>query len=244
MLEVKNVTVDFSGLRAVDDVSFALEKGEIVGLIGPNGSGKTTIFNVISGFTPLSFGSVYFAGHCIDRLDPAERNRRGIGRTFQLVKPFGNLSVLNNVIVGALTRGQTLREAKQTAYHTIDRLGMGRFADVAAHSLPLALKKRLEVARALATNPKLMLLDEIMGGLNPTEVNETIGLICELNREGMTFLLIEHNMNAIMRVAQRVMVLNQGVLLTEGSPAYVTQDERVISVYLGEPIEALGSIRP
>jgi branched-chain amino acid transport system ATP-binding protein len=244
MLEVKNVTVDFSGLRAVDDVSFAVERGEIMGVIGPNGSGKTTMFNVISGFTPSSTGSVYFDGHCIDRIGPAERNRRGIGRTFQIVKPFGNLSVLDNVIVGALTRGQTLREAQQTARHTIERLEMGRFADVAAHSLPLALRKRLEVARALATGPQLMLLDEIMGGLNPTEVNETIGLIGELNREGMTFLLIEHNMNAIMRVAQRVMVLNQGALLTEGSPAYVTRDERVISVYLGEPIESLGSIRP
>lgn len=244
MLEVRNITVDFSGLRAVDDVSFTVEKGEIMGVIGPNGSGKTTMFNVISGFITPTAGSVYFAGHCIDRLGPAERNRRGIGRTFQIVKPFGNLSVLDNVIVGALTRGQTLREARQTAHHTIERLGMGRFADVAAHSLPLALRKRLEVARALATGPQLMLLDEIMGGLNPTEVNETIGLIVELNRDGLTFLLIEHNMNAIMRVAQRVMVLNQGALLTEGSPADVTRDERVISVYLGEPIESLGSIRP
>lgn len=244
MLEVRNVTVDFSGLRAVDDVTFTMKRGEIMGVIGPNGSGKTTLFNVISGFIRPSYGSVSFFGQCLDRLGSAERNRRGIGRTFQIVKPFGNLSVLDNVIVGALTRGQTLHEARKTARQTLERLEMGRFADIAAHSLPLALRKRLEVARALATGPKLMLLDEIMGGLNPTEVNNTIGLICELNEEGMTFLLIEHNMNAIMRVAQRVMVLNQGALLAEGSPACVTQDERVISVYLGEPLESLGSIRP
>lgn len=243
MLEVRNVTVDFSGLRAVDDVTFTLLSGEIVGVIGPNGSGKTTLFNVISGFIRPASGSVSFLDQCLNRLGPAERNRRGIGRTFQIVKPFGNLSVLDNVIVGALTRGQTLHEARETARYTLNRLEMERFADTAAHSLPLALRKRLEVARALATNPKLMLLDEIMGGLNPTEVNNTIELISELNGEGMTFLLIEHNMNAIMRVAQRVLVLNQGALLAEGPPAYVTQDARVISVYLGEPLESLGSIR-
>ncbi len=244
MLEVQNVTVDFSGLRAVDDVTFTMEKGEIMGVIGPNGSGKTTLFNVISGFIRPSSGSVFFFGQSLDRLGPAERNRLGVGRTFQIVKPFGNLSVLDNVIVGALTRGQAIDEARSTARQIIERLEMGRFAATAAHSLPLALRKRLEVARALATGPKLMLLDEIMGGLNPTEVNNTIELIHELNKEGMTFLLIEHNMNAIMRVAQRVMVLNQGALLTQGSPACVTQDERVISVYLGEPLESLGSIRP
>jgi len=244
MLEVRNATVDFSGLRAVDDVTLTLERGEIMGVIGPNGSGKTTLFNVISGFTRPSSGSVSFCGQCLDRLGPAERNRHGIGRTFQIVKPFGNLSVLDNVIVGALTRGQTLSEARKTARHTLERLEMEGFAATTAHSLPLALRKRLEVARALATAPKLMLLDEIMGGLNPTEVNNTIDLICALHGEGMTFLLIEHNMNAIMRVAQRVIVLNQGALLAEGPPAQVTQDERVISVYLGEPLEYLGSIRP
>lgn len=238
MLEVRKVTVDFAGLRAVDNVSFTLKKGELVGVIGPNGSGKTTLFNVISGFVRPASGSVTFDGARFDRLGPAERSHLGVGRTFQIVKPFGGLSVLDNVIVGALTRGHTLPDARHKAQIALERLKMGRFADTVARSLPLALKKRLEVARALATSPKLMLLDEIMGGLNPSEVNETIELIRELHGEGMTLLLIEHNMNAVMRIAQRVLVLNQGAVLTEGPPAKVTCDERVISVYLGEPFES------
>jgi branched-chain amino acid transport system ATP-binding protein len=243
MLEVRDVTVDFSGLRAVDRVSFTVNRGDLVGVIGPNGSGKTTLFNVISGFVSPSWGTVIFDGDSLDRLNPAERSLRGIGRTFQIVKPFGGLTVLDNVIVGALTRGRTLPEARRAARETLERLKMGRFADTVARSLPLALKKRLEVARSLVTGPKLMLLDEIMGGLNPTEVNDTINLVGELNAEGVTLLLIEHNMNAVMRVARRVLVLNQGSLLMEGTPETVTRDERVISVYLGEPLESLGSCR-
>ena len=238
MLEVRNVTVDFVGLRAVDHASFSVEKGQIVGLIGPNGAGKTTLFNVVSGLIRPTSGSVVFESQDLSHLGPADRNRMGIGRTFQVVKPFGGLTVVDNVVVGALTRGQGLVEARQTARTTLQRLRLDRFADTIAHSLPLALRKRLEVARALATGPKLMLLDEMMGGLNPTEVNETLSLIQELNAEGLTFLVIEHNMSAIMRIAEKVLVLNQGAVLIEGPPAVVTRDEQVISVYLGEPVES------
>lgn len=238
MLDVRQVTVDFAGLRAVDNASFTVEQGQIVGLIGPNGAGKTTLFNVVSGMIRPSSGSVVFEGKDLSHLGPADRNRMGIGRTFQVVKPFGGMTVLDNVMVGALTRGLSRAEARDTAAATLQRLGLTRFADAVARSLPLALRKRLEVARALATGPKLMLLDEIMGGLNPTEVNETLDLIQELNAEGLTLLVIEHNMKAIMRIAEKVLVLNQGALLTEGTPAVVTQDPQVISVYLGEPIES------
>ncbi|TVR90874.1 MAG: ABC transporter ATP-binding protein [Spirochaetaceae bacterium] len=238
MLDVQNVTVDFVGLRAVDHASFTVEQGQIVGLIGPNGAGKTTLFNVVSGMIRPTSGSVLFEGKDLSRLGPADRNRLGIGRTFQVVKPFGGMTVLDNVVVGALTRGQSRSDARETARATLDRLRLGRFENTVARSLPLALRKRLEVARALATGPKLLLLDEIMGGLNPTEVNETLALIQELNSEGLTFLVIEHNMSAIMRIAEKVLVLNQGALLTEGPPAVITRDPQVISVYLGEPIES------
>lgn len=238
MLDVRSVTVDFVGLRAVDHASFTVEKGQIVGLIGPNGAGKTTLFNVVSGMIQPTSGTVVFEGKDLSRLGPADRNRMGIGRTFQVVKPFGGMTVLDNVMVGALTRGQGRAAARETAHATLQRLGLMRFSDTVARSLPLALRKRLEVARALATGPKLMLLDEIMGGLNPTEVNETLELIQELNSEGLTLLVIEHNMKAVMQIAEKVLVLNQGALLTEGTPAEVTRDPQVISVYLGEPIES------
>ncbi len=238
MLDVRNVTVDFVGLRAVDHASFMVEEGQIVGLIGPNGAGKTTLFNVVSGMIRPTSGTVLFENKDLSRLGPADRNRMGIGRTFQVVKPFGGMTVLDNVMVGALTRGEGRADARTTALATLQRLHLDRYADTVARSLPLALRKRLEVARALATGPKLLLLDEIMGGLNPTEVNETLDLIRELNAEGLTLLVIEHNMNAIMRIAEKVLVLNQGALLTEGTPSEVTRDPQVISVYLGEPIES------
>lgn len=237
MLEVQGVTVDFHGLRAVDDVSFRVEAGQIFGLIGPNGAGKTTLFNAVSGMVRPSSGSVRFQGRDLARLGPADRSRLGIGRTFQIVKPFGGLSVLDNVLVGALTRGQSVAEARRTAEATLERLTMTRLAHARAAGLPLALRKRLEVARALATDPQLLLLDEIMGGLNPTEVNETLALIRSLHADGLTFLIIEHNMNAIMQIAQTVLVLNQGRTIAEGPPAAVTRDPQVVAVYLGVPLE-------
>jgi ABC-type branched-subunit amino acid transport system ATPase component len=237
MLEVRGVTVDFHGLRAVDDASFRVDEGRIVGLIGPNGAGKTTLFNTVSGMNRPSAGQVLFEGRDLARLSPADRSRLGIGRTFQIVKPFGGLSVRDNVLVGALTRGQSVAEARRTAVATLERLNMGHLVDVRAASLPLALRKRLEVARALATGPRLLLLDELMGGLNPTEVNETLALIRSLHADGLTFLVIEHNMHAIMQIAETVWVLNQGRIIAQGPPAAVTRDPQVIAVYLGEPLE-------
>jgi ABC-type branched-subunit amino acid transport system ATPase component len=237
MLEVQGVTVDFHGLRAVDAASFHVDEGRIVGLIGPNGAGKTTLFNTVSGMIQPSAGQVRFEGRDLARLGPADRSRLGIGRTFQIVKPFGGLSVRDNVLVGALTRGQSVAEARRTAFATLERLNMGHLVDVLAASLPLALRKRLEVARALATGPRLLLLDELMGGLNPTEVNETLTLIRSLHADGLTFLIIEHNMHAIMQIAETVWVLNQGRIIAEGPPAAVTRDPQVIAVYLGEPLE-------
>jgi ABC-type branched-subunit amino acid transport system ATPase component len=237
MLEVQGVTVDFHGLRAVDAASFHVDEGRIVGLIGPNGAGKTTLFNTVSGMNRPSAGQVRFEGSDLARLGPADRSRLGIGRTFQIVKPFGGLSVRDNVLVGALTRGQSVAEARRTAVATLERLNMGHLVDDLAASLPLALRKRLEVARALATGPRLLLLDELMGGLNPTEVNETLALIRSLHADGLTFLIIEHNMHAIMQIAETVWVLNQGRIIAEGPPAAVTRDPQVIAVYLGEPLE-------
>jgi ABC-type branched-subunit amino acid transport system ATPase component len=238
MLEVDRVTVDFQGLRAVDAVSFTLPQGRIFGLIGPNGAGKTTFFNAVSGMVRPTSGAVRLEGRELSRLGPADRSRLGLARTFQIVKPFGGLTVLDNVVVGALTRGLAVAEARDAARVTIDRLGMTRHEGALAAALPLALRKRLEVARALATAPRLLLLDEIMGGLNPTEVNETLALIEALAAEGLTLLVIEHNMHAIMRIAETVLVLDGGRLIAEGPPAEVTRDERVIAVYLGEPLAA------
>ena len=237
MLALTDVTVDFSGLRAVDHVSFAVGEGQIVGLIGPNGAGKTTTFNVVSGLVRPSAGSVRFEGDDIARLGPADRSRRGIGRTFQIVKPFGNLSVLDNVVVAALTRGHRVAGARAVAREALETLGLEAFADSYARGLPLALRKRLELARALATESRLLLLDEIMGGLTPTEVNEALEVIRRLNQGGATLLIIEHNMKAIMRLADHIVVLNQGAKLAEGTPEQIAHDPDVIAAYLGEPVE-------
>ncbi|QBI19786.1 ATP-binding cassette domain-containing protein [Egibacter rhizosphaerae] len=218
MLSVSEVTVDFTGLRAVDHVSFEVAEGEILGLIGPNGAGKTTTFNVVSGLVRPTSGVITFRGEDIARLGPADRSRRGIGRTFQIVKPFGNLSVLDNVVVAALTRGQRVPTARDVAGDALRTLGLEEFAHSYARGLPLALRKRLELARALATDARLLLLDEIMGGLTPTEVNGTLDILRRLNGEGLTFLIIEHNMKAIMQLADRIVVLNHGAKLAEGTP--------------------------
>lgn len=238
MLEMRDITVDFVGLRAVDHASFRVEQGQITGLIGPNGAGKTTLFNVVSGMIRPSSGRVTFAGQDISSLGPEARSHLGIARTFQVVKPFGDLSAHDNVLIGALTRGLSVANARSAATRILAQLELTRFANTPARALPLALRKRLELARALATEPKLLLLDELMGGLNPTEVNEMLALIDQLHASGITFLVIEHNMKAIMRVAERVVVLNQGALLCEGTPREVTQDPRVIATYLGEVVES------
>lgn len=234
-LALHDVSVHFAGLRAVSDVSFEVATGKITALIGPNGAGKTTTFNVITGLQRPTEGRVFLDGKDLSRQGPAQRNRAGIGRTFQVVKPFGALTVRDNVVVGALTQGRSVREAKKVADGVLERLGMARFALAGARSLPIALRKRLELARALATDCRILLLDEIMGGLNATEVNETLDLIRQLNADGMTVLLTEHNMRAIMQISDHVVVLDHGALLAEGEPAEISRHPDVIAAYLGEP---------
>jgi len=234
LLEVDGISKSFSGLRAVESVSFAVPQRAIVGLIGPNGAGKTTCFDVIGGVTRADGGEVRFAGTRIDGWRPDQVCRAGIGRTFQLVKPFAGLSVMENVIVGALNACASVREAKVKAKGIIEELGLAsKRADMAA-SLTLPERKRLEVARALATGPRLLMLDEVMAGLRPAETDHMVSLFRELNtRMGLTILLIEHVMRAVMALSSQLIVLNHGQVIAAGTPAEVTRDPAVLECYLG-----------
>jgi branched-chain amino acid transport system ATP-binding protein len=238
MLEVKGLSKSFRGLRAVHDASFAVAEGSIVGLIGPNGAGKTTCFNMIAGVMRPDAGEVRFAGRRIDGWRPDQVCAAGIGRTFQIVKPFAGLSVLDNVVVGALQRSKDVPAAKSYAAGIVERLGLGAKRDAPASSLTLPDRKRLEVARALATRPKLLLLDEVMAGLRPTECDQIVAVFRELNRaEGLTILLIEHVMRAVMALAQGIVVLHHGEVIARGAPDEVVRNPAVLESYLGEDVE-------
>jgi branched-chain amino acid transport system ATP-binding protein len=234
LLALERVTKRFGGLTAVREVTLEVRVGELLGIIGPNGAGKTTLFNVIAGYFRPEEGRIVFDGRDVTGRPAHEISRLGLTRTFQLVKPFGNLSVLDNVMIGALTRRATVKEARADAERVIETCGLGPHATAAARALPLALRKRLEVARALATQPRLLLLDEVMAGLNPTELGAMIDLIRRLHAEGLTLIVIEHVMAAMMRLAQRIVVLHHGEKITEGTPQEITSDRRVIDAYLGE----------
>src|SRR5262245_402488 len=235
LLELDHVSKRFSGLRAVQDVSLTVPEGAIVGLIGPNGAGKTTCFNVIAGVYRPDAGEVRFAGKRIDGQRPDQICRVGVGRTFQLVKPFAGLSVMENVIVGALNACAGVREAKDKATQVIEQLGLAAKRDQTASSLTLPERKRLEVARALATGPRILLLDEVMAGLRPTEMDHMVALFRDLNaRLGLTILLIEHVMRAVMALSSRIVVLHHGEVIASGTPAEVTRDPAVLECYLGE----------
>jgi branched-chain amino acid transport system ATP-binding protein len=235
LLELDHVSKRFSGLRAVQDVSLAVPEGAIVGLIGPNGAGKTTCFNVIAGVYRPDAGEVRFAGKRIDGWRPDQICRAGVGRTFQLVKPFAGLSVMENVIVGALNACAGVREAKDKAAQVIEQLGLAAKRDQTASSLTLPERKRLEVARALATGPRILLLDEVMAGLRPTEMDHMVVLFRDLNAKlGLTILLIEHVMRAVMALSSRIVVLHHGEVIASGTPAEVTRDPAVLECYLGE----------
>jgi branched-chain amino acid transport system ATP-binding protein len=234
MLTLERVTKRFGGLTAVREVSLEVRAGDLLGIIGPNGAGKTTLFNVISGYFRPEEGRIVFDGRDVTGRPAHEIARRGLTRTFQMVKPFGNLSVLDNVMIGALTRQTSTRQARADAARVVEICGLASHAAARARALPLALRKRLEVARALATRPRLLLLDEVMAGLNPTELVAMVDLVRRLHGEGLTLIVIEHVMAAMMRLAQRIVMLHHGEKLAEGTPREIAADRRVIDAYLGE----------
>ena len=235
MLELRQVSKSFRGLRAVHEASFEIPQGRIDALIGPNGAGKTTIFNMIAGVYAPDSGSIRFLGKPIHGLRPDEICGAGIGRTFQIVKPFVGLSVLDNVMVGAFHKERTAAGARAQALSVLRQLDLVAKAGLPASSLTLPDRKRLEVARALATRPKLLLLDEVMAGLRPTECDQMVSVFRELNRsQGVTILLIEHVMRAVMALAQRVGVLHHGELIARGTPEEVVKHPAVLECYLGE----------
>jgi len=237
LLEVNGVTKRFGGLLAVSDVSFTLQEGEILGLIGPNGAGKTTLFNMVNGVYKLDKGTVTFGGQDITNRPPNEVVHLGIARTHQIVKPLYGMTVVENVIVGACFGREhlQLKPARKVALEVLERVGLADRADTSARSLTIAGKKRLEVARALAARPKLLLLDEVLAGLNPTEVAQMIETVRAIRDSGISVLMIEHLMQAIMSLSHRIVVLNLGAKLAEGPPEEVVKNPDVVEAYLGFP---------
>jgi branched-chain amino acid transport system ATP-binding protein len=238
LLEVRGISKSFRGLRAVGNASFEIPEGDINGLIGPNGAGKTTIFNMIAGVYAPDCGEILFAERRIHGLRPDQVCAAGIGRTFQIVKPFAGLSVLDNVMVGAFLRERSTANARSQAVAILEKLGLAPKRDLPAASLTLPDRKRLEVARALATRPRLLLLDEVMAGLRPTECDQMVQVFRELNRaDGTTILLIEHVMRAVMALAKHIGVLHHGEVIARGTPEQVVRDPAVLECYLGEETE-------
>jgi len=234
ILEIKNVSKFFGGLAANSDVSFSMEEGMIMGLIGPNGAGKTTLFNCITGYYPPSRGEVIFKGMKINGMEPDKVCKLGMVRTWQKVRPLAKLSVLDNVMVGALCRTGSLKVAREIAMEQLKVVRMDNKPDFLAGGLPIGERKKLEVARVLATKPELLLLDEVMGGLNPAESEEIIQLILDIKKRGdITQMVIEHDMKAIMRISDRIVVLNSGEKLAEGSPEEIVSNQAVVEAYLG-----------
>ncbi|WP_119066583.1 ABC transporter ATP-binding protein [Aggregatilinea lenta] len=234
LLEVRNITKRFGGLVAVNDLSLSVNQGEILGMIGPNGAGKTTAFNMISGYYKPDEGQVIFNGQNITKRRPDQICKLGLTRTFQVVKPFPQLSVLDNVIVGAYNRTNNKQEAQQKAHETLEFLRMGSMSEQLAGGLSVAGRKRLEIAKVLATGPKMILLDEAMAGLRPKETDEMIELVRQISQQGIALLLVEHVMKVIMSLADRIVVIYQGEKIAEGEPQAVVQNRAVIDAYLGE----------
>jgi len=240
ILRLEKVSKAFGGIKAVNDVSFELTEGQIVALIGPNGAGKTTLVNLITGVLPLTEGKVFFAGEEVTRQKAFQAARRGLARTFQIVQPFPEMSVMENVAAGALFGGElgSRREAEAEARRELAFVGLDRLADSPAASLTLPGRKRLELAKSLAMKPKVLLLDEVNAGLNTAEIDGALTLIRKIAERGVTILLIEHLMKVVLSISERILVLHHGELIAEGAPRAVLEDERVVEAYLGAKFAA------
>jgi branched-chain amino acid transport system ATP-binding protein len=236
ILFINHVTKTFGGLKAVDDVSFEISEGEITSLVGPNGSGKTTLFNCISGIIPTNNGEIRFQGEEITHLSPARICKKGIGRTFQVVRPFLKLTCIENLLV-AWYFGQRAHQmgVRREALELLEFVGLGKKPETLALELRLAERKRLEIARALAIRPRLLLLDEVAAGLNEAETQDMIDLLRQIHSQGIVLFVVEHVMSVVMKISHRIVVLNEGKKIAEGSPEMIANDQRVIEIYLGEP---------
>lgn len=234
ILQVREMSKDFGGLRAVDSLNIEIEKGEILGLIGPNGAGKSTAFNCIAGVFPPSSGEIFLNGEKINGCKPWTMCKKGLARTFQIVKPFASKSVLYNVMVGAFATTDNTAQAEAQAMEVLKSLHFDDKKDVRSGNLTIADRKRLEIARALATRPQILLLDEVMAGLRPAEVDEVVAIIKNLRNQGVTIFVIEHIMRAIMALSDRIVVIHFGKKISEGTPKDVASDENVIKAYLGD----------
>ena len=233
-LEVKKASLFFGGLAAIKDISFTLAKGEILGLIGPNGAGKTTLFNVVNGFYKPSRGDVLFKDRSIAGLKPHRICRRGLARTFQVVKPLQRMSVHDNVIASAFLRARDKKQAEEVARDVLEFTGLFEDRDVISKGLPLGKRKRLEIARALATQPELLLLDESFAGLNPSELDVSMGIVRQIKDKGITIMIIEHHMRVIMALSDRIVVLNYGEKIADGAPLEIRNNAQVVEAYLGD----------
>jgi branched-chain amino acid transport system ATP-binding protein len=241
-LQVQNITTTFGALRAVDDVSLELHGGQIFGLIGPNGAGKTTLFNTISGAIRPAHGTITLDGVTISSMPVHRVARLGIARTYQLSKPFGQLSVLDNVLVGAWLRSRRRTEAQHIANEALERVGFAHRAETPANDLTAADRKRLDLARCLATRPKVLLVDEVVAGLSETEMQEILELLRGLRAEGVAIIMVEHLLRAVFSVADHVLVLGSGKLIAEGRPQEIVHDQRAIDLYLGPDADVASAV--